>query len=118
MRVISCFPLLKGSRVSLTVTEARASAGIRPYIQIARVDHWFKNAFMLLGVILAVFYQPDVASTSSLLPLGLAVIATCLVASSNYVLNELLDAPHDRLHPEKKYRPVPSGQVKSSIAYV
>ena len=45
-------------------------------------------------------------------PLALAVLATCLVASSNYVLNELLDAPTDSLHPEKRYRPVPSGRVK------
>jgi decaprenyl-phosphate phosphoribosyltransferase len=103
--------------VSLTVAEGRASTGIRPYIQIARIDHWFKNAFMLLGVILAVFYRPEVAAWSSLVPLVLAVAATCLVASSNYVLNELLDAPHDRLHPEKKHRPVPSGQVNSRIAY-
>jgi 4-hydroxybenzoate polyprenyltransferase len=47
----------------------------------------------------------------------LAVVATCLVASSNYVLNELLDAPNDRLHPEKKHRPVPSGLVKLPIGY-
>ncbi|MEO7192297.1 MAG: UbiA prenyltransferase family protein [Vicinamibacterales bacterium] len=103
--------------MSVTVAERRASAGIRPYLQIARMDHWFKNSFMLLGVILAVFYQPSVATWSSAVPLVLAVVATCLVASSNYVLNELLDAPSDRLHPEKKHRPVPSGLVKPSIAY-
>jgi 4-hydroxybenzoate polyprenyltransferase len=102
----------------LTLAEGRVSAGIRPYIQIARIDHWFKNAFMLLGIVLAVFYQPEVATWSSLIPLALAVAATCLVASSNYVLNELLDAPRDRLHPEKKHRPVPSGQVSARIAYV
>jgi 4-hydroxybenzoate polyprenyltransferase len=102
----------------LTLAEGRASAGIRPYIQIARVDHWFKNAFMLLGVVLAIFYQPEVATWSSLIPLTLAVVATCLVASSNYVLNELLDAPRDRLHPEKKHRPVPSGLVSARVAYV
>src|SRR5215216_5714621 len=90
--------------------------GIRPYIQIARIDHWFKNAFMLLGVILAVFYEPRVATWSSLVPLAVAVSATCLVASSNYVLNELLDGPNDLLHPEKRYRPVPSGRVRPSIA--
>ena len=38
--------------------ERRACAGVWPYVQIARVDHWFKNAFMLLGVVLAVFYEP------------------------------------------------------------
>ena len=87
------------------------------YVLIARVDHWFKNAFMLLGVLLAVFYQPSVASWSSLVPLVVAVFATCLVASSNYVLNEILDAPRDRLHPDKRARPVPSGRVSLPLAY-
>ena len=30
------------------------------------------------------------------------MISVCLVASSNYVINEILDAPYDRLHPVKK----------------
>jgi 4-hydroxybenzoate polyprenyltransferase len=103
--------------MSLTVAEGRASAGVRPYVQIARVDHWFKNAFMLLGVILAFFYKPEVATWGSLAPLAIAVLATCLVASSNYVLNELLDAPSDRLHPVKKSRPAAAGLVKPGVAY-
>jgi len=105
--------------VSLTVAlERRVGPAVWPYVQIARVDHWFKNAFMLLGVVLAVFYEPDMAAWGSLWPLALAVFATCLVASSNYVINELLDGPRDRLHPEKQYRPVPSGRVRPAIAYV
>jgi 4-hydroxybenzoate polyprenyltransferase len=86
-------------------------------VQIARIDHWFKNAFMVLGVVLAVFYEPSLAAPSSLAPLAVAVIATCLTASSNYVLNELLDGPNDKLHPKKRFRPVPSGQVRPGIAY-
>ena len=61
---------------------------IRPYIQIARVDHWFKNSFMLLGVVLAVFYEPQLFDVRNLGVLLLAGLATCFVASSNYVLNE------------------------------
>ena len=87
---------------------------VMPYIRIAREDHWFKNSFMLLGVVLAFFYEPTLAGWQSVGPLTLAVIATCLVASSNYVLNELLDGPRDRMHPVKRHRPVPSGQVKLS----
>jgi hypothetical protein len=30
-----------------------------PDIQIARVDHWLKNVFMLLGVAFAFFYVPE-----------------------------------------------------------
>jgi 4-hydroxybenzoate polyprenyltransferase len=87
-----------------------------PYVQIARVDHWFKNAFMLLGVILALFYKPTLFTWASVHRLSLAVLATCLIASSNYVLNELIDAPHDRFHPVKKHRPVPSGLIHPSFA--
>ena len=85
---------------------------LSPYVAIARIDHWFKNSFMLLGVVLAFFYQPELMGWASAVPLGLALLSTCLVASSNYVLNELLDAPQDRLHPVKRHRPVPSGQVR------
>ncbi len=88
-----------------------------PYVQIARVDHWFKNIFMLLGVLLAFFYQPHLLTVESVLPLMAAVLATCLVASSNYVLNEILDAPRDRLHPDKRHRPVAAGLINTRVAY-
>lgn len=88
------------------------------YVQIARPEHWFKNAFMVLGVVLAAFYDPSVITWGSIGPLTVAVVATCLIASSNYVLNELLDGPRDLLHPEKRFRPVPSGRVRPAIAYI
>jgi 4-hydroxybenzoate polyprenyltransferase len=100
-----------------SIAEQPARIDVWAYVQIARVDHWFKNTFMILGVILAVFYEPQVAVWSSVPALVLAVAATCLVASSNYVLNELLDGPNDMLHPEKRRRPVPSGRVRPAIAY-
>jgi 4-hydroxybenzoate polyprenyltransferase len=87
-----------------------------PYIQIARPDHWFKNVFMLAGVVLAVFYFFDLAAFSWLL-LGIGLVSTCLVASSNYVINEILDAPTDRDHPVKCLRPIPAGMVSLPWAY-
>jgi decaprenyl-phosphate phosphoribosyltransferase len=87
-----------------------------PYMQIARVDHWFKNVFMLLGVLLAFFYEPSLLTWTGILHVGGALLATCLIASSNYVLNELLDAPMDRFHPVKQYRPVPSGKIRPTLA--
>jgi 4-hydroxybenzoate polyprenyltransferase len=91
---------------------------LNPYLQIARADHWVKNAFMLLGVLLAGFYRPAVMTWSSVWPFTLAVAATCLVASSNYVLNELLDGSRDRSHPEKRHRPVPAGLIDPAIGYL
>ncbi len=88
-----------------------------PYAQIARPDHWIKNVFMALGVLLACFYHPDLFSLSLLGPILVAVMATCVIASSNYVINEILDAPTDRSHPVKRLRPIPSGKVVLPAAY-
>jgi 4-hydroxybenzoate polyprenyltransferase len=89
----------------------------RPYVDIARPDHWFKNGFMLLGVILALSYQPGALADRGWWRLILGVVATCLVASSNYVLNEILDARHDRHHPLKRARPIPAGLVHLPTAW-
>ena len=92
-------------------------AGIRPYLSIARPDHWFKNVFMVAGVILALFYHPELIGVASLQRVLWAVLTTCFIVSSNYVLNEILDAPTDLSHPVKKKRPIPSGLVRLPIAY-
>ena len=88
------------------------------YVDIARIDHWFKNVFMLPGVIVAVYYEPNRLSVNGMINVALAIAATCLVASSNYVLNEMLDAPTDRNHPIKRHRPVAAGKVSYTLAYV
>jgi 4-hydroxybenzoate polyprenyltransferase len=87
------------------------------YVAIARPDHWFKNVFMALGVLLAFFYHPDLFVPQTAFQLLWALLATCLLASSNYVINEVLDAPTDRTHPLKCRRPVPSGRVWLPAAY-
>jgi len=73
---------------------------------------------MIPGVVLACFDSPDVFSWSIIPDIVIALIATCLIASSNYTINEILDASKDALHPVKKKRPIPSGDVNLKIAYV
>lgn len=94
-----------------------SAGGVWAYLAIARPDHWFKNAFMALGMILAWFYHPALFSLAAAGPILWALLAVCLVASSNYVLNEILDAPTDLAHPVKRDRPIPSGQVRLGLAY-
>ena len=106
------------SKDHATETLPTEYAGIMPYLAIARPDHWFKNVFMLLGVALACFYHPDLLRADSLISIAWAAAATCLIASSNYVLNEILDAKTDRRHPVKCRRPIPSGLVRIPVAYL
>lgn len=90
---------------------------IEPYIKIARFDHWFKNVFMIPGIVVAFYAQPELLNDSVVVKIIVAFLSAGFVASSNYVINELLDAPFDALHPVKKNRPIPSGDVNIKVAY-
>jgi decaprenyl-phosphate phosphoribosyltransferase len=91
---------------------------LRAHVRIARVDHWFKNAFVLPGIVAAIGIDPNHVAPHLARRIAIGLLSVCLVASSNYVINEVLDAPSDRLHPLKSERVVPSGQVSIPLAYV
>ena len=81
------------------------------YIKIARPDHWFKNVFMLPGLLLAIALGADFPNSFLwMLPLG--ILSVCLITSANYTINEWLDAEFDRHHPVKKNRPSVEGFIR------
>jgi decaprenyl-phosphate phosphoribosyltransferase len=104
--------------VSVSIAqEASSRATWRGHLQIARLDHWVKNAFVLPGIVAALSFRHSLATRTVLVNTIMGLVAIGLVASSNYVLNEIMDAPFDRFHPVKCNRPVPSGQVSIPLAY-
>ena len=98
--------------------EPAGQASLRGHVAIARLDHWFKNVFVLPGIVIALGTDPYVDRAGIGLRILVGLLSVCLIASSNYTLNELIDAPYDRHHPTKHRRPVPSGQVNVPLAYV
>ncbi len=46
----------------------------------------------------------------------LAFLLFCAVSSAGYVVNDLIDAEADRLHPKKQHRPIASGAISSRRA--
>lgn len=95
----------------------KARPTLSGHLQIIRADHWVKNVFVLPGIVVALAVQPTSPSLTLLFRILVGLAAICLVASSNYVINEVLDAPFDLQHPIKCMRPVPSGQVNAQLAY-
>ena len=81
---------------------------LKDYVKIARPDHWIKQLFILPGIVFALFLTGEdrLSGTALAISLIFAFISTCFTASSNYVINEWLDADFDRFHPTKKNRPV------------
>ena len=90
----------------------------RHYVSIARPDHWFKNIFMLPGIIIAWIYLGPDLTPELLLRLMVGILATCLIASANYVINEWLDAEFDQFHPVKKDRPSLVANLKAGYVYL
>ena len=89
---------------------------MKNYIKIARPDHWVKNIFIIPGIAVG-FLLAQMPETGVLAyRIAVGFVATCMIASANYVINEWLDAEFDRYHPTKKYRPVVSQDMK--FAYV
>jgi 4-hydroxybenzoate polyprenyltransferase len=106
-------PMVKATQQKATLRQR-----IGAHVAIARLDHSIKNLFVLPGVIVPLSVMPQLLTTALLWKLLLAFVAVTLVACSNYVLNEVLDAPFDCLHPTKKFRAAALGHVNVPVAYV
>ena len=93
-------------------------AKLYDYVAIARPDNWIKNIFMIPGMLfaLSIFNTPFRASL--LIKIILGVISICLVASSNYVINEYLDKGFDKYHPLKKNRSSVVTIINPTVLYI
>ena len=79
----------------------------RSILVLARPEHWVKNLFLFLPA----FFAARLSESEVLLNAFLGFVAFSLTASAVYVLNDLIDAPQDRNHPDKCRRPIASGAI-------
>ena len=87
-------------------------ASPRAVIATLRPKQWVKNALVVAAAGAAgALTRDDVP-----LRVGLACLAFCLLASGIYAINDVRDAPEDRLHPRKRFRPVAAGELDPRLA--
>src|SRR3989344_7005046 len=77
-------------------------------IKIARPQQWYKNLMVFLPLVFVGQLLNKTAITLAII----AFFSLCLVSSTNYVLNDIIDLQKDKAHPEKKNRPLASGRMK------
>jgi len=77
-----------------------------------RPQQWLKNLLLFVPVLAA--HQ---VGMPGLIAATAGFVAFCLVASSAYVLNDLLDLVADRSHPVKRRRPFASGELSPVAAF-
>ena len=81
-------------------------------LRLARPKDWLKNVFVLMPLPFALASGAALESG----PLLIGIAAMCLVSSSVYALNDVLDAEIDRASARKRLRPVASGRISTRTA--
>lgn len=79
-----------------------------------RVHHWVKNLFIFLPL----FFSFQFKDISLLIANVWSFIGFSFLASAIYIINDWCDHEDDKLHPEKRHRPIASGAVTSKEAFV
>ncbi len=85
---------------------------IKSLIKLMKINHYIKNAICFVPLIFSLKFL----EVQSFIAEFLMFVSFCLISSSVYVLNDIFDAKADRLHKNKKFRPVASGKISIKTA--
>jgi UbiA prenyltransferase family len=77
-----------------------------------RPQQWVKNCFVLTPLL----FSRNLFAPTSVGRACASFILFCLVSSSVYLLNDMQDRAHDRLHPTKRLRPLAAGALNLEVA--
>ena len=106
--------ILKLNKVDVIDVVKKNNFMIQVILKQLRIHQWSKNLLL---------FVPALASHQIMMP-GIFInaltgfIAFSLLASSIYVLNDIVDIDHDRKHPKNKNRPIAAGELSIFSAYV
>ena len=89
------------------------------FLRIMRLSHWTKNIFLFAPL---VFGKKLLGPADEmLLSFGSAIggfLCFSFAASAIYIFNDIIDRKTDRLHPEKRKRPIAAGTINIASAVI
>ena len=119
--MLSGFPVaslatrLECARRDVTIAPMSPAPGGRALdcLRALRPHHWIKNVLVFAPLVAAHETRPELYALAA----GLfAALSAC--ASGAYLLNDLVDLPHDRRHATKRHRPLAAGRITPRTAVV
>lgn len=84
------------------------------FLQIMRPHHWIKNILVFAALV----FGQKLSDLSAVAASAGAFICFCLACSAVYIFNDIVDRRIDRLHPEKRNRPIAAGTLSVNAAAV
>jgi 4-hydroxybenzoate polyprenyltransferase len=83
-------------------------------LKTMRPKQWSKNVFIFAALI----FDKKLLEPVWLVRTIAAFLLFCLISSTVYIINDLVDLEKDRAHPVKRKRPLPSGQLSPRVAAI
>jgi 4-hydroxybenzoate polyprenyltransferase/phosphoserine phosphatase len=102
-----------GAELPGSIVVAKHHRTVGAYLLALRPHQWLKNILLALPAIAA----HDFSVGKAIVVLA-AFMSFSLAASVVYLINDMLDLPHDRAHSEKRHRSLAAGAVPLSHAVV
>jgi 4-hydroxybenzoate polyprenyltransferase len=101
-----------GDATPTTPTNVRQRSQLALLFKTMRPKQWTKNIFVWAALV----FDVKLFQVEPFLRTLAAFILFCLISSAVYIINDLVDIPKDRLHPEKRNRPLASGALNPNTA--
>ncbi|GAB4259869.1 decaprenyl-phosphate phosphoribosyltransferase [Thermincola ferriacetica] len=89
-------------------------SGLYLLLKTMRPKQWTKNLIIFAGIIFA----RKIFTDGYLLKTLYAFLDFCILSGSVYIINDLVDIEKDKAHPQKRNRPLASGQLSAPLATV
>ena len=77
------------------------------YVKLFRLNNWVKNLFIFLPL----FFSGEFFNPVKIINTFYVTLSFSLVTSFIYIINDIFDKEFDKIHPEKRTRPIPSGKI-------
>jgi 4-hydroxybenzoate polyprenyltransferase len=102
-----------GEKPEVTGPEPRRSVPVALLVAM-RPPEWIKNVLVFAGLL----FSQKLKQGPQVVDAMIAFVAFCAISSAGYLANDVRDAPLDRRHPEKRHRPIASGELDARLATV
>lgn len=87
---------------------------MNPYVELMRPWQWYKNLLIFMPML----FSGAIFNAAAMAAVVAGFAALCVMSSSTYVINDLMDVKADKIHPKKRKRPLPSGRARAATASI
>ena len=87
---------------------------LKALLKTMRPKQWTKQVFVFAALV----FDRKLTNTAALLHTVITAMLFCLISRAVYIVNDLVDIEKDRLHPTKRSRPLPAGELNPKVAIV